>query len=103
MGGTGRAGIDAHCVVSGNPDIPCSRLDDDLLAIDERGGYCYSMNASAARVWELVATPAVVDDVCTVLCGEFDVDRETCMRDVSAILAAMREAGLVNVVNAPMD
>ena len=103
MSESARAGIDERCVVSGNLAIPCSRLDDDLLAIDERGGYCYSLNASAARVWELVATPAVVADVCTVLCGEFEVDRETCVRDVSAILSAMREAGLVNVANAPMD
>jgi hypothetical protein len=103
MSGAERGGIDARCVVSGNPDIPCSRLDGDLLAIDEQGGYCYSMNASAARVWELVATPTAVADVCAVLCGEFEVDQETCMRDVSAILAAMLEAGLVNVANAPMD
>jgi hypothetical protein len=103
VSGAEKAGIDAGCVVSGNPDIPCSRLDDDLLAIDERGGYCYSMNASAARIWELVAAPTIVADVCTVLCGEFEVDRETCMRDLAAILAAMREAGLVNVANAPMD
>jgi hypothetical protein len=103
MSAAERAGIDARCVVSGNPDIPSSRLDDDLLAIDERGGYCYSMNASAARVWELVATPTVVSDVCTVLCDEFEVDRETCLRDVSEILADMREAGLVNVADAPMD
>jgi Coenzyme PQQ synthesis protein D (PqqD) len=93
----------ADVVVRSNPDIPSSRLDDDLLAIDERGGYCYSMNGSAARIWELIATPKAVGDVCTALCQEFVVDRETCLRDLSGILSAMSEAGLVDIVDAPVD
>ena len=98
-----KAGIDARSVVCSNTNIPTSRLDDEMLAIDERGGYCYSMNASAARVWELIANPATVGDVCAVLCEEFAVDRETCLQDVSGILSTMQDAGLVNVADARMD
>jgi len=74
-----------------------------MLAIDERAGFCYSMNLSAARVWELIVAPVAVADVCATLCNEFAVDRETCLRDVCEILSAMRVAGLVNVADAPMD
>ncbi len=103
MIGASRGGIDETLVVTCNAEIPSSRLDDDLLAIDQRAGYCYSMNDSAARIWELIATPKAVGDVCTALCQEFIVDRETCMRDLSEILSAMREAGLVSVVDASVD
>jgi Coenzyme PQQ synthesis protein D (PqqD) len=97
------ARIDARSVVLANAAILCSRLDDDVLAVDEGEGYCYSMNTSAARVWELIATPTAVGDLCTVLCGEFAVDRDTCLKDVAEILSDMQEAGLIKVTDAQMD
>jgi len=94
--------IDARCVVRRSSDIPFSWLDEDMLAIDERAGYCYSLNASAARIWDLILTPKSVGDVCSVLCKEFAVDRETCGRDVSEVLSAMRDAGLIEVTDAAL-
>ena len=95
--------IDVSCVVSCNPDIPFSPLDEDMLAIDERAGYCYSLNSSAARIWHLALTPASVGEICTVLCKEFAIDHETCLRDVSELLLDMRDAGLIKVADAAMD
>jgi hypothetical protein len=95
--------IDMGCVVSCNPDTPFSPLDEDMLAIDERAGYCYSLNSSAARIWHLALTPTSVGEICAVLCKEFAVDHETCVRDVSELLFAMRDAGLIKVADAAMD
>jgi hypothetical protein len=74
-----------------------------MLAMDERAGYCYSMNASATRIWDLIAKPASVGSICAALRSEFAVDTETCHRDVSEVLLALREAGLVKVMDAAMD
>jgi hypothetical protein len=95
---SGAPAINEQSVVSGNADIVFSRLDDDLLAMDERAGYCYSLNFSAARIWDLVRTPTAVESICSVLCKEFPIDPETCRRDVCELLSAMRDAGLVTVL-----
>jgi hypothetical protein len=95
--------LDPRSIVSSATEIPFSRLDDDILAIDQNAGYCYSLNASAARVWDLILTPTSVGSICATLCGEFAVDHETCLRDVSDLLGVMREAGLVKVTDATMD
>jgi hypothetical protein len=95
--------IDANSIIKSNPGIPSSRLHDDMLAIDEGAGFCYSMNAPAARIWELVATPISVNQVCAALCREFNVDRETCFRDVATILEDMQAANLVRISNAGQD
>jgi hypothetical protein len=102
MHGLRKSGIDARCVVSSNTDIPFTRLQEDMLAIDERAGYCYSLNTSAARIWDLIRNPASVGDICAILCKEFSVDRETCIRDVSELLSAMRDAGLIRVIDGPV-
>lgn len=95
--------IDAKCIISSNPEIVFSPLDDEMLAMDERAGYCYSLNVSAARIWELVATPTSVASICSALCTEFSVDPDTCQRDVSELLHEMLAAGLIRVSHASLD
>ena len=96
----GASGLNAGSLVSSNKEIVFSRLDDDLLAMDERAGYCYSLNVSAARVWELIRIPTSVEYLCLTLCSEFQVDPETCLRDVTELLAELREAGLIKISDA---
>lgn len=103
MNGVRSPSLDPRSIVSSATDIPFSRLHNEVLAIDQNAGYCYSLNASAARVWELILTPISVDSICVALCHEFAVDHETCLRDISDLLTAMRDAGLVKVTDAAMD
>jgi hypothetical protein len=98
-----RSGIDAKSIVTSNPDIAFSPLDDEMLAMDERAGYCYSLNVSAARIWSLAGSPTSVGSICAVLCREFTVDPEVCLRDVSELLSEMRAAGLVRVSDDAVD
>ena len=90
--------ISEQSVVAGNMEIIFSRLDDEFLAIDERSGYCYSLNVSASRIWDLISTPTAVESICSVLCNDFEVDPVTCRRDVSEVLNVMLEAGLIRVL-----
>jgi hypothetical protein len=83
--------------VSAKRGISASKLHDDILALDEQAGYCYSLNASAARVWELIATPISLDELCQILSREFIVDKELCLQDVSELLSSMNESGMITV------
>ena len=86
--------------VQRSKDIPFSQLDDELLAIDPQGGYCYSLNESAGRVWDLIASPAPVQAICSQLCREYTVEAATCLREVTALLQELQQAGLVQVSDA---
>jgi len=78
-------------------DIPFSQLDDELLAVDAQAGYCYSLNETAGRVWDLIATPMRFDAICSQLRKEYAVDEQTCRREVNVLLQGMLNAGLVQV------
>lgn len=80
-------------------DLPFTRLHEDLWAFDQQAGYCYSMNPSAARIWELIPNFTPVSAVCAELCVEFGVDDEQCRQDVLAFLSSLAEAGLVRVAD----
>ena len=92
--------IHSGSIVQRARNILFSKLDDEMLAVDGEGGYCYSLNKSAGRVWELLAAPISVESVCELLCKDFDVDHETCERDVIELLQHLCEDGLVSVGNA---
>ena len=82
-------------IVSRAANMPLSRIDDAYIAVDRNGGFCYSMNATTARIWELIASPKSVASICDSLCAEFDVDRAQCEQDVSSVLVHFREVGLI--------
>jgi hypothetical protein len=62
-------------------------LNEDLayLGLDEVG----------QRIWDLIEEPRSLDAVVDTLLEEYDVDRATCERDVSAFVAALEDHKLV--------
>lgn len=87
--------LSAQMIVQRDKDIAFSQLDDELLSIDANTGYCYSLNESAGRVWELIATPMSINALCAQLCKEYVVDEVTCLSEVTVLLQGLCEAGLV--------
>lgn len=89
--------VDQHCIVQAVQDVQFQPLHDDLLGIDQRAGQCYALNLSAARIWALASHPVSVNDLCSALCSEFEVEREVCSRDLIDFLLAMEAAGLIKL------
>lgn len=78
-------------------DVLFSQLDDEFLAIDAQAGYCYSLNETAGRVWDRIAVPISIQEICMSLREEYAVDEATCREDVVNLLKGLRDAGLVQV------
>lgn len=89
--------IESTSILQRGKDIPFSQLDDELLAIDAQAGYCYSLNETAGRVWDLLATPMSLEAICAQLRRVYVVDEQTCRREVTALLQGLCDAGLVQV------
>ena len=91
--------LDPDALVRAVAGVTFSRLHQDLLAIDQQAGYCYSMNLCGARIWELIQKPAPVSVICAVLGTEFGVEKDKCLRDVLDFLDSLAEAGLIKISN----
>lgn len=66
-----------------------------LLMLNVDRGQYHSINETAARIWELLAEPTTEEALVDALLREFDVDRARCAAEVNALLAALRERGLL--------
>ena len=87
-------------IVQRTKDILFSRLDDELLFIDAKTEYCYSLNETASRAWELISSPMQVEVICRRFVEEFNVDKVTCERDVIELFQHLSEAGMIRVCDA---
>lgn len=89
--------ITQNSLVCRTKDVLFSNLDDELLAIDSQAGFCYSMNATAGRVWDQITTPISVSAICSQLLTEFEVDEELCQQEVLTLLHKLQESDLIQV------
>lgn len=56
----------------------------------------YSLNRTAARMWERLAKGGcTADDLATCLCEEFDTDQATALQDVERQLSEWKAFGLI--------
>lgn len=78
-------------------------VDGDLVVVSPLDLRCFSLNATAAAVWavlpvadgELLTLAAIVD----VLTETYRVDRAVCEADVTRLLGAMTDAGVVSTTD----
>lgn len=95
--------IHATTVFRRSKEVQFTQLDDELLAVDAQAGYCYSLNETAGRVWELLAAPTTVASICSRLGREYTVDPGRCEREVIVLLRELSEAGLAQVSDGASD
>ena len=74
-----------------------AEVDDELVGLHVDKGTCYGFNATATRIWALLAEPKTLDQLCDALREEFDIDRSTCEPQVIALLRELETDGLVEI------
>jgi hypothetical protein len=70
-------------------------LDDEAVILSIKKGVYYSLNPCGNRIWSLIQKPVKVRKVRDTLLEEFDIDTETCEKDLLSLLNVMEKEGLV--------
>lgn len=78
-------------------DIVASDIDGEVVMMSVEKGQYYSLDLVGSRAWELIEEPVKVAALIEALLLEYDVDRETCERDVLAFLEELCEDGILQV------
>jgi hypothetical protein len=87
--------IEASTRVSRTPDLMATAIDDELVILNMATNSYIALDAVARRVWELMETPARVDELCDQLESEFEAPEGQIPRDVVVLLQEMLRDGLV--------
>jgi hypothetical protein len=75
-------------------------MGGEVVILDLKSGMYYGLDVVAATIWALIERPASLSTIRDAIVSEYDIDAETCDRDVLMFLGEMRAAGLVEVSDA---
>ncbi len=93
--------IHGGSLLTRNPEVAFREVDGETVMLSVETGKYYSLNTVATRIWALLAQPMTVDEICAVIVAEFEVDEQTCRRDVIELAAELAADRLVEVSDAP--
>jgi len=79
-------------------ELPFQKLDEETIVVDPRRREVHLLNETAARVWELLASPQSVDELAAALGGEYDVAEAELREAVVELVDGLSSKGLLVAV-----
>ena len=89
--------ITTDTIISQIEEIVASDIDGETVMMSIENGEYYGLDDIGSRIWELLEKPIKVSDLIDTLLERFDVDRETCERDVLKFLNELKEDKILRV------
>lgn len=92
--------ITLDSTVVAKPDLISAPMDDSLVMLDLQSGKYFGLDDIATVIWDAIASPVSVRDLCDWLQVRYDVDSTTCQSDTLSFLNQLYEDGLLRVDDA---
>jgi hypothetical protein len=79
------------------PSLVSTSIQDEVVILDPSAGRYFSLKGVGRRAWELLQGSTTVAAIVRTIEDEYDIDAETCERDVRLLLDDLIARGLVRV------
>lgn len=80
------------------PETIFALVDKDVVALHVERGKCYGMEKVSADIWDMLAEPRSVGQLCQTLTQRYEVDPDRCKAEVEQFLGQLVEEGLITPV-----
>lgn len=74
-----------------------TELDGETVILDMASGLYHGLNKVGNSIWNLVEEAKSFEQILKALIEEYEVDRETCAKDLVEFLKTMTKEGLISV------
>lgn len=91
--------ITAATVIGRNREPVTAEVDGTVVMMSLVQGKYFGLDEIGSRIWELLETPTSVGAIRDKLLAEYDIDAETCERDVTELLEVMMAEALICVLH----
>ena len=87
--------INSH--VYRDPEMVAAPMGDELVMFSLDRGMYYGLDDIASDIWVKLETPISVQELCTSLMEEYEVDLETCQNETLNLLNWLFDQKLVKI------
>jgi hypothetical protein len=92
-----RVRLDSVVVRDGEPIA--TTIDDEVVMLSPRAQAYFGLGTVGSEIWHAIEQPRRVDEICATLSQQFEIDAETCRREVLDFLNDLVERGLARIVD----
>jgi hypothetical protein len=82
-------------------DVIATEIDGEAIVMTIAHGLCFGFDSIGTRIWSLLERPQKFGDICSALIDEYEVDGETCRKEVARLLGELARERLIVVDNEP--
>jgi hypothetical protein len=81
--------------------VTTNQIEDELVALNLETSFYYGVDGIGTQIWRLLIDENMtITEACDKLVEEYDVDAETCQREVRAFVGQLIDAKLMETVAA---
>jgi Coenzyme PQQ synthesis protein D (PqqD) len=73
-------------------------VDDEIVMLSVRAGACFGFNDIGSEIWQMLAEPRRVNQLCESLKHTYEVDMDIIVHDVLPFLEALLKRHLLRVI-----
>jgi hypothetical protein len=78
-----------------NPEMVSGNMDGETVMMSIVRGEYFGLDLIGSRIWEMIKQPVTIEALIEQLLTEYEIDRETCSRDVLDFLEQIQDKGLL--------
>lgn len=79
-----------------NSNVLYSLIENEAVLMSIEEGYYYALDPVGTSIWNILTKhPSTLKELATQLMEEYDVDKETCMKDVQDFIDDMASKKLI--------
>lgn len=83
-------------IVQGKGNL-VSDMDREKVMLSVHNGKYYNLGQTGGKIWDLIETPILVNQLVTNLMSEYDVKQIECEEQVISFLELLLEEGLIQI------
>ena len=84
-------------VVARMPEQVSCDLSGEAVILNLNSGIYYGMDEIGALIWNALDEPRTLEYIRDTILSDYQIDSDTCERDIVAFLAEMQSAGLIEI------
>ena len=89
--------LENSAIISRNNNLLSTKIDGEMAMMSIENNAYYSLNSVAVDIWELIETPISLDNIVSKLVNKYEVEPDTCKKEVSELIQELVAQKLVNV------
>ena len=86
-------------IVARTEDILFNKVGNEVVMLNMEKGHYHALDEIGGTIWEMIAEPIRVTDLCSSLMELFDVTAEDCQCDVLTYLKQLQERNLLQITS----